>query len=119
MLNVGTVTVVNAAADDLEEIVAAGSHVPGPEAAGSKLIVIGRARIDASGYGPAEDVSTTAAQNLDRANAAISDSPDSGFYGLYHGADVQLPGPRGGTTLTLVNGQRQGARGWQGSFIGH
>ena len=56
MLSLGTVTVVNAAADDLEEIVVTGSHVRGVEAAGSKLIVIGRERIDASGYGRVEDV---------------------------------------------------------------
>lgn len=78
MLSLGTVTVVNAAAEDLEEIVVTGSHVRGPEAAGSKLIVIGRERIDASGYGRVEDVLATAAENFDRANAAVSDSPDSG-----------------------------------------
>ena len=111
MLSLGTVTVVNAAADDLEEIVVTGSHVRGVEAAGSKLIVIGRERIDASGYGRVEDVLATVAQKLNRANAAVSDSPDSGFYNLNHGAEVQLLGLRGGTTLTLVNGQRQGASG--------
>jgi len=111
MLSLGTVTAVNAAADDLEEIVVTGSHVRGPDAAGSKLIVIGRERIDACGYGRVDDVLATAAQNLDRANAAVGDSPDSGFYSLNHGAEVQLLGLRGGTTLTLVNGQRQGASG--------
>jgi len=92
MLSLGTVTVVNAAADDLEEIVVTGSHVRGVEAAGSKLILIGRERIDASGYGRFEDVLATAAQRFDRANAAVRDSPDSGFYSLNHGADVQLRG---------------------------
>jgi hypothetical protein len=85
MLSLGTVTVVNAAADGLEKIVVTGSHVRGPEAAGSKLIVLGRERIDASGYGRAEDVLAAAAQNFDRANAAVSDAPDSGFYSLNHG----------------------------------
>lgn len=92
MLSLGTVTVVNAAADDLEEIVVTGSHVRGVEAAGSKLIVIGRERIDASGYDRVEDVLATVAQKLNRANAAVSDSPDSGFYNLNHGAEVQLRG---------------------------
>jgi iron complex outermembrane receptor protein len=111
MLSLGTVTVVNAAARDLEEVVVTGSHVRGPEAAGSKLIVIGRERIDASGYCRFEKVLATAAQNLDRANAAVGDSPDSGFYSLKHAAEVQLLGLGGGTALTLVNGQHQGASG--------
>ena len=85
MLSPGTVTVADAAADDLEEIVVTGSHVRGVEAAGSKLSVIGRERIDASGYGRVEDALATVAQELNRANAAVSDSPDSGFYNLNHG----------------------------------
>ena len=51
------------------------------------------------------------AQNFNRANAAVSDSPDSGFFNLNHGAEVQLRGLGVGTTLTVVNGQRQGASG--------
>jgi len=133
MLSLGTVTVVNAAADNrcpdppcsigkgedasiLEEIVVTGSHIRGVEAVGSKLIVIGRDQIDASGYGRVEDVLATVTQNFNRANAAVSDSPDSSFFNLNHGAEVQLRGLGGGTTLTLVNGQRQGASGYQGSF---
>src|SRR5258708_28524920 len=81
-----TVTVVNAAPDGcpgppcsiaksedasaLEEIVVTGSHIRGVEAAGSKLIVIGRDRIDASGYGRAEDVLATVTQNVNRGNQA-------------------------------------------------
>src|SRR2546421_698200 len=133
MLGLGPVTTVNASADDhcpdppcsiakgeqtstLEEIVVTGSHIRGVEAVGSKLIVIGRDRIDASGYGRVEDVLATVTQNFNRANAAVSDSPDSSFFNLNHGAEVQLRGLGGGTTLTLVNGQRQGASGYQGSF---
>ena len=99
MLGLGTVTVVNAAADDrcpdppcsipksedastLEEIVVTGSHIRGVEAVGSKLIVIGRDQIDASGYGRVEDVLATVTQNFNRANAAVSDSPDSSFFNL-------------------------------------
>lgn len=119
MLSLGTVTVVNATADNLEEIVVTGSHIRGVETAGSKLIVTGRERIDASGYGRVEDMLATVAQNFNRSNAAVSDAPDSGFYSLNHGAEVQLLGLGGGTTLTHVNGQRRGAGGWQGSFIGH
>ena len=113
MLSLGTVPVVNAAADDLEEIVVTGSHIRGADAAGSKLIVIGRDQIDASGYGRVEDVLATVTQNFNRANGAVS---EPGFFNLNHGAEVQLRGLGVGTTLTLVNGQRQGASGWQGSF---
>jgi iron complex outermembrane receptor protein len=132
MLGLGTMTVVNAAADDgcsdppcsvaksedsstLEEIVVTGSHIRGAEAAGSKLIVIGRDQIDASGYGRVEDVLATVTQNFNRANAAVGE-PGPGFYNLNRGAEVQLRGLGLGTTLTLVNGQRQGASGYQGTF---
>jgi iron complex outermembrane receptor protein len=130
MLGLGTLTVVNAAADGgcpdppcsiaksesavaLEEIVVTGSHIRGVETAGSKLIVIGRDQIDASGYGRIEDVLATVTQNFNRANAAVS---EPGFFNLNHGAEVQLRGLGVGTTLTLVNGQRQGASGYQGTF---
>ncbi len=129
MLGLGTATVVNAAgtgcadppcsiakgedASTLEEIVVTGSHIRGVETAGSKLIVIGREQIDASGYGRVEDVLATVAQNFNRANGAVG---DPGFFNLNFGAEVQLRGLGAGTTLTLVNGQRQGSSGWQGSF---
>src|SRR5450631_3578920 len=130
MLGLSTVPQVNAAADDgcphppcsiaksedantLEEIVVTGSHIRGAEAAGSKLIVIGRDQIDASGYGRVEDVLATVSQNFNRANAAVS---EPGFFNLNHGTEVQLRGLGVGTTLTLVNGQRQGASGYQGTF---
>src|SRR6202795_1304440 len=130
MLGLGTVPQINAAAADgcpdppcsiaqsedasnLEEIVVTGSHIRGAEAAGSKLIVIGRDQIDASGYGKVEDVLETVTQNFNRANAAVV---EPGFYNLNHGAEVQLRGLGAGTTLTLVNGQRQGASGSQGTF---
>ncbi len=100
-------------ASTLEEIVVTGSHIRGVDAAGSKLIVIGRDQIDASGYGSVAGVMSTVTQNFNRANAANS-YPD--FFNLSHGAEVQLRGLGGGTTLTLVNGQRQAASGWQGSF---
>src|SRR6202142_3784246 len=99
MFGLGTVTVVNAAADDLEEIVVTGSHIRGGETAGSKLIVIGRDQIDASGYGRVEDVLATVTQNFNRANTAVQ---EPGFFNLNHGAEVQLRGLGVGTTLTLV-----------------
>jgi iron complex outermembrane receptor protein len=131
MLGLGTVTVVNAAADDgcpdppcsitksedastLEEIVVTGTHIRGVEAAGSKLIVIGRDQIDASGYGRVEDVLATVTQNFNQTNAAVGGEGE--VTNLNRGAEVQLRGLGVGTTLTLVNGQRQGASGFQGSF---
>ncbi len=103
----------NTDASTLEEIVVTGSHIRGVATAGSKLIVIGRDQIDASGYGDVAGVMATVTQNFNRANAA-ADGP--GLFNLSHGTEVQLRGLGVGTTLTLVNGQRQGASGWQGSF---
>ena len=64
-------------ASTLEEIVVTGSHIRGVEAAGSKLIVIGRDQIDASGYGRVEDVLATVTQNFNRANGAVSEDQGS------------------------------------------
>src|ERR1700704_1482116 len=113
MLGLGTVPQVNAAADGgwpappcsiakskdantLEEIVVTGSHIRGAEPAGSKVILITREQIDASGYGRVEDVLATVTQNFNRANAAVS---QPGFFNLNHGAEVQLRGLGVGTTL--------------------
>jgi outer membrane receptor protein involved in Fe transport len=97
----------------LEEVVVTGSHIRGAEVAGSKVILISREQIDSSGYGRVEDVLATVTQNFNRANAAVV---EPGFFNLNHGAEVQLRGLGVGTTLTLVNGQRQGASGYQGTF---
>jgi outer membrane receptor for ferrienterochelin and colicin len=112
-LGLGAATAANAADDDLEEIVVTGSHIRGAEVAGSKLIVISSEQIEASGYGRVGDVLATVTQNFNRANEAVG---EPGFFNLNHGSEVQLRGLGVGTTLTLVNGQRQGASGWQGSF---
>jgi outer membrane receptor protein involved in Fe transport len=132
MLGMATASMVNATTDDscpevpcsvhknedaitLEEIVVTGSHLRGAAAAGSRLIIIGRDQIDTSGYGKIEDVLATVTQNFNRANAAVGE-PEHAFFNLNHGAEVQLRGQGVGTTLTLVNGQRQGASGYQGIF---
>src|SRR2546429_9860194 len=59
---------------NLEEIVVTGSHIRGAEVAGSKVILISREQIDASGYGRVEDVLATVTQNFNRANAAGTDA---------------------------------------------
>ena len=104
-------------ATDLEEIVVTGSHIHGADAAGSKLIVIDRQQIDASGYERIEDVMATVTQNSNRTNSATRDTGDDVNNYDNRGAEVQLRGVGLGTTLTLVNGQRQGASGYQGSFV--
>jgi iron complex outermembrane recepter protein len=101
-------------ATDLEEVVVTGSHIRGTDAAGSKLTVITREQIDASGYERIEDVLATVTQNLNRVNSAVRDGNDSYNY-FDRGAEVQLRGLGVGTTLVLVNGQRQGEDGYQGS----
>ena len=109
----------SAAAQDetaLEAIVVTGTHIHGVDAAGSNVIVISREQIDASGYGRIEDVLATVTQNFNRNSAAVSDLDDA-HNSLARGTEVQLRGLGEGTTLTLVNGQRQGASGYQGSFI--
>jgi len=103
-------------APNLDEIVVTGSYIHGTEAAGSKVIVIDRTQIDASGYARIEDVLATVTQNSNRTNAATRDADEVNNYDN-RGAEVQLRGLGLGTTLTLVNGQRQGASGYQGSFI--
>ena len=91
-----------------------GSLIRDTEAAGSKLTVIGRDQIDASGYGKIEDVLATVTQNFNQANAAVVEGGD--VFNYNRGAEVQLRGLGAGTTLTLINGQRQGASGFQGTF---
>jgi len=99
---------------DLEEVVVTGSHIRGTDAAGSKLTLITREQIDASGYERIEDVLATVTQNLNRVNSAVRDGNDSFNY-FDRGAEMQLRGLGVGTTLVLVNGQRQGEDGYQGS----
>lgn len=98
----------------LEEIVVTGSRIRDTEAAGSKLTVIGRDQIDASGYGKIEDVLATVTQNFNQNNGAVVEG--NHFFNINRGAEVQLRGLGPGTTLTLINGQRQGASGLQGMF---
>ena len=103
------------ATGDLEGIVVTGSHIHGADAAGSKLIVIDRKQLDSSGYGRIEGVLATVTQNVARVNGATRDGNNIDN-ASNRGAEVQLRGLGTGTTLTLVNGQRQGASGYQGSF---
>jgi iron complex outermembrane recepter protein len=101
--------------NDLEEVVVTGTHIHGADAAGSKPIVIAREQIDASGYQRIEDVLATVTQNVNRGNAAVQDGNEVNNF-FDRGAEVQLRGLGVGTTLVLVNGQRQGESGYQGSF---
>jgi len=98
----------------LEEVVVTGSHIHGTEVAGQKLIVIDREQIDASGYGRVEDVLGKLTQNFNRANEAVANEKE--VDNSERGAEVQLRGLGLGTTLVLLNGQRQAPSGTQGSF---
>ena len=98
----------------LDEIVVTGSLIRDTEAAGSKLTIIGRDQIDSSGYGKIEDVLATVTQNFNQINGAVVEGGAN--LNLNRGAEVQLRGLGAGTTLTLINGQRQGASGLQGTF---
>ncbi len=100
---------------DLEEVVVTGTHIHGADPAGSKPIIITREQIDASGYERVEDVLSSVTQNFNRANVAARDGAEINNF-FDRGAEVQLRGLGVGTTLTLVNGERQGAAGYQGSF---
>jgi outer membrane receptor protein involved in Fe transport len=101
--------------DVLEEVVVSGTHIRGAVAAGSNPITITREQIDASGYGRIQDVLATVTQNVNRTNAAVQDGAEANNY-FDRGAEVQLRGLGVGTTLVLVNGQRQAESGYQGSF---
>ncbi len=107
-------TPITADAARLDEIVVTGSLIRDAEAAGSKLTVIGRDQIDASGYGKIEYVLATVTQNFNQNNGAVVEG--NHFFNLNRGAEVQLRGLGAGTTLTLINGQRQGTSGLQGTF---
>ena len=106
----------NGGTNELDEIIVTGSHIHGAVAAGSKPTVITREQIDASGYGRIEDVLARVTLNSNRTNAATRDGNEVNNYDN-RGTEVQLRGLGLGTTLTLVDGQRQGASGYQGSFI--
>jgi iron complex outermembrane recepter protein len=103
-----------AATADLDQVLVTGSHIHGMEAAGSKLIVITRDQIDTGGYGRLEDLLSTVTQNFGRANEAVTNGKE--VDNSNRGAEVQLRGLGLGTTLTLVNGQRQALSGSEGSF---
>lgn len=104
-----------AKATDIEEIVVTGSHIRGVEAAGSKLLQIDRAAINASGYGRIEDVLGTLTQNFGGFKEAVLNG-GAGVGNVSYGAEIQLRGLGVGTTLTLVNGQRQAMGGSQGAI---
>jgi outer membrane receptor protein involved in Fe transport len=59
-------------------------------------------------------VLATVTQNFNQINGAVVEGGAN--LNLNRGAEVQLRGLGAGTTLTLINGQRQGASGLQGTF---
>jgi iron complex outermembrane receptor protein len=99
----------------LEEIVVTGSHIRGAEAAGSKVIVIDKDDIEKSGYARISDILSTVTQNFQ--GVGETSFNQAGANNLNYGSEVQLRGLGPGTTLTLVNGQRQASAGLVGQFV--
>ena len=96
----------------LKEIVVTGSHIRGAQAAGAKLIVIDKEMIERSGRGRVQDVLETLTQNF----GGIGEEAVNRGGNTSRGAEVQLRGLGAGTTLTLINGQRQATGGKYGTF---
>ncbi|MBL8265381.1 TonB-dependent receptor, partial [Steroidobacter sp.] len=101
--------------DDVENVLVTGSHIRGARAAGSKLLMIGRDAIESSGQGRLPDALTTLSQNFHGVSEAYTQP--TGVYNFNRGAEIQLRGLGPGTTLTLVNGQRQASGGQRGSMV--
>jgi iron complex outermembrane receptor protein len=99
---------------ELEEIVVTGTHIKGSTAAGSRVFVIDREAIDASGYGRVQDLMVLIPQNFS-GNSDISRQNNTS--NLVYQSEVQLRGLGPGTTLTLVNGRRLPTGGTQGAFV--
>jgi iron complex outermembrane recepter protein len=98
---------------DLEEVVVTGTHIRGTEPIGSKVLVIGREQIE-SGYGKLQDFTETLTQNF---SGIGEDFSQSGTSNLTRGTEIQLRGLGPGTTLTLINGQRQAPGGSLSAFV--
>ncbi len=98
----------------LAQVTVTGSHIRGEEPIGSQLIVVNREDIDKSGYGRIEDLLTTVPQNFKGVGEEFSQSRTEN---LNRGTEIQLRGLGPGTTLTLINGQRQPEGGLFGAFV--
>ena len=98
---------------ELEEIVVTGSHIRGAGPVGSNIMVIGRDEIDQSGFGRIQDLFETLTQNF---TGISEDFNQPNVANQTRGADIQLHGLGPGTTLTLVNGERQPGGGILGAF---
>lgn len=100
--------------DSTEEIVVTGTHIRGNNPIGSRVTTIGREEIESSGYGRFEDFVQVLPQNF---SGASEDFNQTGISNLNRGHEIQLRGLGTGTTLFLVNGQRQPAGGVLGAFV--
>ena len=98
---------------ELEEVIVTGSHIRGAAPAGSNVLVIDREEIEESGYGRLQDLLELLPQNF---SGVGEDLNTGGVQNLNRGAEIQLRGLGAGTTLTLVNGQRQASSGAYGAF---
>lgn len=103
------------AVETLDEVVVTGTHIRGDESAGSRVQIIDRQEIDATGYATVNDVLGTLPQNL---GGGPSEDFDDGTTGNFNkGVGVNLRGLGADATLVLVDGQRQAAGGTEGAFV--
>ncbi len=92
-----------------------GSHIRGNEIAGVNMIVIGRDEIANSGYSTLQDVLKTLPQ-VGPGPTAFYEPTGTQTGNFNGGTGLDLRGLGVGTTLVLVNGQRQASSGTRGLF---
>jgi outer membrane receptor protein involved in Fe transport len=102
--------------ETVEEIIVTGTHIRGAAPVGSRVMVIDREAIAASGYGRVQDLLETLPQNYS-GNVSEDSNADFGSANLNRGQAIDLRGLGASSTLVLVNGRRQPTGGLQGSFV--
>lgn len=108
------------AADDVaadDDLVVTGTRIRGAPPAGSNVLSLDRAAIDATGRGTVQDVLSTLPQNLPGSqseNTQIGAPNDR--RNISFGSSVDLRGLGADATLTLVNGRRMAPAGF-GNFV--
>jgi outer membrane receptor protein involved in Fe transport len=97
------------------EVIVAGTHIRGTSIVGSRVQVLDRTDINATGYTAVQDVLKTIPANL---GGGPSEDFDDGISGNFNrGTGINLRRLGAGATLVLVNGHRQAASGVAGSFV--
>src|SRR5262249_10356082 len=100
----------------VEEIIVTGTHIRGAAPVGSRVMVVDREAIAASGYSRIQDLLETLPQNFSGSGGEGS-TTDFGSGTLNRGQAIDMRGLGASSTLVLVNGRRQPAGGLEGSFV--